>query len=154
PNALTTVMYPRFQVRYGQTGDAVSLQKFVELPLHVLADVLLAATAVLLVALPPAIVEWLPAFAGTIAPLRVMLVATSFLCLALPALQFLLTVRKHTAALLIALPAMAIALGAAYVGTAAGLAGVAAGVTLGCLVEFVGINASAFAHFGGAPAIT
>jgi O-antigen/teichoic acid export membrane protein len=153
PNTLSTIMYPRFQARYGETGDAMSLQKFVELPLHVLADVLLAATVVLLVALPPAIARWLPAFAGTIAPLRVMLVGTYFLCLAPPALQFLLTVRKQTAALLFAVPAMAIALVAAYIGAASGLVGVAAGVTIGCFVEFAAINAYAFAHFGGASAI-
>ena len=153
PNALSTVMYPRFQARYGQTGDALSLRKFVELPLHVLADTLLAATTVLLVALPPAITAWLPAFVDTIPPLRVMLVGTYFLCLAPPAGQFLLTVHKHTPALFVALPATAIALAAAYVGAAYGLVGVAAGVAIGCFVEFVGINAYAFSHFGGARTI-
>ena len=153
PNALSTVMYPRFQARYGATGDALSLRKFVEVPLHVLADALLAATTVLLVALPPAITQWLPAFVDTIPPLRVMLVGTYFLCLTPPAGQFLLTVHKQTPALLIALPATAIALGAAYVGAASGLVGVAVGVGIGCVVEFVGVNAYAFSHFSGARAI-
>jgi O-antigen/teichoic acid export membrane protein len=149
PNALSTVMYPRFQERYGETQSAMSLRKFVEVPLHVLADVLLAATTVLLIVLPPAIRTWLPAFVDTIPPLRVMLVGTYFLCLAPPAGQLLLTVHKQTPALLVALPATALALVAAYVGAASGLVGVAWGVTLACFVEFVGINAYAFSHFSG-----
>jgi len=153
PNALSTVMFPRFQQRYGQTQDAMSLRKFVEVPLRVLADVLLAAISVLLVALPPAIGTFLPAFADTIPPLRVMLVGTYFLCLTPPAGQFLLTVRKQTPALLLALPATAITLGAAYAGTAWGLIGVAAGVSLGCVVDFVAVNAYAFSHLAPAPSI-
>lgn len=153
PNALSTVMYPRFQERYGKTGDPRSLQRFVEVQLHVLADALLAATIVLMAALPPAIARWLPAFAGTIAPLRVMLVGTYFLCLAPPAAQFLLTVHKQTPSLLVVVPAAAIAVAAAYVGAAWGLVGVAAGVATGCVVEFVGINAYALAHFSSARTI-
>ena len=153
PNALSTVMFPRFQARYGETQDAASLRNFVEVPLVVLADVLLAATCVLLVALPPAIDAFLPAFADTIPPLRVMLVGTYFLCLAPPAMQFLLTVRKQTPALLVALPATAIALGAAYAGTTWGLWGVAMGVAIGCFVEFVAINVYAFSHLSSAGSI-
>jgi O-antigen/teichoic acid export membrane protein len=149
PNALSTVMYPRFQERYGETQSAASLRTFVELPLRVLADGLLAATVVMLVALPPLIDAFLPAFEGTIAPLRVMLVGTYFLCLAPPAGQFLLTVHKQTTSLFIALPATALALGAAYVGARFGLVGVAWGVTIACLAEFAGINAYAFSHFAG-----
>jgi O-antigen/teichoic acid export membrane protein len=147
PNALSTVMYPRFQERFGRTGDVRSLRKFVEVPLHVLGDALLAATMVLMVALPPAIRAWFPAFADTIPPLRVMLVGTYFLCLAPPAMQLLLTVHKQVPSLLVAVPAAAIALGAAYAGAASGLGGVAYGVALGCIVEFAAINAYAFAHF-------
>jgi O-antigen/teichoic acid export membrane protein len=153
PNALSTVMYPRFQARYGETGSAMSLRKFVEVPLHVLADALLAATTVLLVALPPAIRTWLPAFVDTIPPLRVMLVGTYFLCLTPPAGQFLLTVRKQTPALFVALPATVLTLAAGYVGVAYGLVGVAVGVAGGCFIEFVGINAYAFTHFSGARTI-
>jgi len=153
PNALSTVMFPRFQERYGLTQDAMSLRKFVEVPLLVLADVLLAAICVLLVALPPAIRAFLPAFADTIAPLRVMLVGTYFLCLAPPAGQFLLTIRKQTPALFVALPATAVAFAAAYYGTAWGLQGVAAGVAIGCLVEFIAINAYAFSHLSSAGSI-
>jgi O-antigen/teichoic acid export membrane protein len=153
PNALSTVMYPRFQERYGKTGDPKSLQRFVELQLHVLADALLAATLVLLVLLPPAIATWLPAFVGTIPPLRVMLVATYFLCLAPPASQFLLTVRKQTPALLIVVPAALAAAALAFVGAAWGLVGVAVGIACGCVVEFAGINAYALAHFSNARTI-
>jgi hypothetical protein len=131
----------------------MSLRKFVEVPLHVLADALLAATTVLLVALPPAIRTWLPAFVDTIPPLRVMLVGTYFLCLTPPAGQFLLTVRKQTPALFVALPATVLTLAAGYVGAAYGLVGVAVGVAGGCFIEFVGINAYAFTHFSGARTI-
>ena len=153
PNALSIVMFPRFQQRYGQTQDVMSLRKFVEVPLVVLADVLLAAVCVLLVVLPPAIRAFLPAFADTIPPLRIMLVGTYFLCLTPPAGQFLLTVRKQTPALLLALPATAIALGAAYVGTAWGLIGVASGVALGCVADFVAVNAYAFTMFSSARSV-
>jgi O-antigen/teichoic acid export membrane protein len=153
PNALSTVMFPRFQARYGETQAADSLRKFVEVPLHALADVLLAAISVLLVALPPAIRAFLPAFADTIPPLRVMLVGTYFLCLSPPAGQFLLTVRKQTPALFVALPATAVALGGAYLGAASGLVGVAAGVASACFVEFVGINVYALSHFADARSI-
>jgi O-antigen/teichoic acid export membrane protein len=149
PNALSTVMYPRFQERYGRTQSAQSLQKFVEVQLHVLADVLLAGTIVLLVALPPAIRAFFPAFEGTIAPLRVMLVGTYFLCLAPPAGQLLLTIHKQVPALLIAVPAMLLALAGAYVGSRAGLVGVAIGVSLACFVEFLALNTYAFSHFAG-----
>jgi O-antigen/teichoic acid export membrane protein len=149
PNALSTVMYPRFQERYGQTQTAQSLQKFVELPLHVLGDVLLAGITVLFVALPPAIRAFFPAFEGTIAPLRIMLVGTYFLCLATPGGQLLLTIHKHVPALFIGVPAMGLALAGAYVGARYGLAGVAAGVASACLVEFVAVNAYAFSHFTG-----
>jgi O-antigen/teichoic acid export membrane protein len=149
PNALSTVMYPRFQERYGRTQTAQSLQKFVEVPLHVLADVLLAGTVVLLVALPPAIRAFFPAFEGTIAPLRIMLVGTYFLCLVPPAGQLLLTIHKQVPALFIGVPAMLLALAGAYAGARAGLAGVAAGVAIACFVEFAAVNAYAFSHFDG-----
>jgi O-antigen/teichoic acid export membrane protein len=118
-------------------------------PLHVLGDVLLAATTVLVVALPPAIRAFFPAFEGTIAPLRFMLVGTYFLCLATPAGQLLLTIHKHVPALFIGVPAMVLALAGAYVGARYGLVGVAAGVAFACLAEFVAINAYAFSHFTG-----
>jgi len=141
------VMYPRFQERYGQTQTSESLRVFVELQLHVLADVLLAAIAVLLVALPPAITTFLPQYAETIAPLRVMLAATYFVALATPAGQFLLTIRKQTPALLVALPGPVLAVAAGYMGSPYGLVGVAAGITITCLAEFVAINAYALSHF-------
>jgi O-antigen/teichoic acid export membrane protein len=153
PNALSTVMYPRFQQRYGQTQTAQSLQKFVEVPLHVLADTLLAATVVLLVALPPAIRTFFPAFEGTIAPLRVMLIGTYFLCLTPPAGQLLLTLHKQVPALFIGLPCMALALAGAYVGTRSGIVGVAIGVSLACVVEFVALNVYAF-HYLERPLAT
>jgi O-antigen/teichoic acid export membrane protein len=147
PNALATVMYPRFQERYGQTQSSDSLRMFVELQLHVLADVLLAAVAVLLVALPPAIAAFFPQYVETIAPLRVMLVATYFVALAPPAGQFLLTIRKQTPALLVALPATALAVAAGYIGSSFGLVGVAVGIAFACLAEFLAINAYALSHF-------
>ena len=147
PNALSVVMFPRFQERYGETQTALSLRTFVELPLQVLANALLAATAVLLVALPPVITAYLPDYAGTIGPLRVMLVGTYFLCLSPPAGQLLLTIHKQTAALLIQLPATALALAAGYLGASYGLVGVASGVALACFALFLGVNAYAFAQF-------
>ena len=153
PNVLSMVMYPRFQERYGATADALSLRRFVELPLDVLADTLLAAIAVLLIALPPAIAAFLPQYVETIPPLRVMLVGTYFLCLTPPAGQLLLTVRKQVRALFIGVPATALAFAAAYVGSRYGLVGVAAGVSIACFVEFVAVNAYAFSHFCGAAEI-
>lgn len=153
PNALATVMYPRFQERYGETGTIESLRKFVELPLGVLADLLLAAVAVLMVALPPAIAAFFPQYVGTIVPLRVMLVGTYFLCLAPPAGQFLLTVHKEMSTLLLGLPATAFALAGAYFGSAYGLVGVATGVAAACLLEFLIIDAYAFAHLDDVPRI-
>lgn len=153
PNALATVMYPRFQERYGETGTVESLRKFIELPLGVLADLLLAVVAALMVALPPAIAAFFPQYVGTIAPLRVMLVGTYFLCLTPPAGQFLLTIHKQTPALLLGLPATAFALAAAYFGSTYGLVGAATGVAAACLLEFIGINAYAFAHLDSAPPI-
>src|SRR5205814_4943172 len=141
------VMYPRFQERYAATGDARSLRRFVELPLDLLADTLLAAIAVLQVVLPPAIVRWFPAYAETIPPLRVMLVGTYFLCLTPPAGQLLLTVRKQMNALVIGVPIMALSVGAAYVGAQSGLVGVAAGVSMAFFLEFAAINAYALSHF-------
>lgn len=153
PNVLSTVMYPRFQERYGATSSALSLRRYVELPLDVLADTLLAATAVLLVALPPGITAWFPKYIEAIPPLRVLLVGTYFLCLTPPAGQLLLTIRKQVRALFIGLPATALALAAAYVGSRYGLVGVAAGVSIACFVEFAGVNAYAFSHFADAMAI-
>jgi O-antigen/teichoic acid export membrane protein len=149
PNALSTVMYPRFQERFGRTGDVQSLRRFVELPLHVLGDVLLAATIGLLLVLPPAIRAWFPAFAGTIPPLRVMLVGTYFLCLAPPAIQLLLTVHKQVPSLYVSMPIAAFTALAAYVGAGYGLVGVAYGVALGCALEFAAINIYAFSVFAG-----
>jgi len=150
PNVLSMVMYPRFQERYGATASALSLQRFVELPLHVLADTLLAATAVLLVALPPAIAAFFPDYVDAIPPLRILLVGTYFLCLTPPAGQLLLTVRKQVRALFIGIPAMALALAAAYAGSRYGIEGVAAGVSIAFFVEFVAVNAYAFSHFTSA----
>ena len=147
PNALSTVMYPRFQERYGETQSAASLRKFVELPLHLLADGLLAAVAVLFVALPPAIVTLLtPQYASTVTPLKIMLVGTYFLCLAPPAGQFLLTIHKQMLGLAISLPVMAIGLAAAYAGASRGLAGVAVGVSAAFVLEFIAVNVAAFSH--------
>lgn len=153
PNVLSTVMYPRFQERYGATADALSLRRFVELPLDILAETLLAAIAVLLVALPPVITAWFPQFVDGIRPLQVMLVGTYFLCLTPPAGQLLLTVRKQVHALFIAVPAAALAFGAAYAGSRYGLIGVASGVALAFFAEFVALNTYAFSHFCGAAEI-
>ena len=152
-NALSTVMYPRFQQRYGQAQTTASLQRFVELQLRVLADVLLAGIAVLIVALPPAIAAFLPKYTGTIPPLRIMLVATYFVALAGPGAQLLLTIHKQVAALAIALPATALAFAAGWVGSRFGLEGVAAGVAGACVVEFLALNAYALSHLVGAAAI-
>jgi O-antigen/teichoic acid export membrane protein len=153
PNVLSTVMYPRFQERYGATADAHSLRRFVEVPLDVLADTLLALIAALLVALPPAIVAWFPQYVAGIPSLRVMLVGTYFLCLTPPAGQLLLTLRKQVQALFIGLPATALAFAAGYAGSRYGLVGVASGVSVAFFAEFVAINAYAFSHFCGAGAI-
>jgi O-antigen/teichoic acid export membrane protein len=142
------VMYPRFQERYGETQTAESLRRFVEMPLHVLGDVLLAAIVVLLVALPPALTAYLPDFAASIAPMRVMLVGTYFLCLSPPAGQLLLTIHKQIDVLFIVVPSMVLALGAAYLGASRGLIGVAEGVALGSAAQFVGINVYALSHVG------
>jgi len=147
PNVLSTVMYPRFQERFATTDSVHSLRRFVEVQLLVLADVLLAAIAILVVALPPAIAAFFPKFVDTVPPLRVLLIGTYFLCLTPPAAQFLLTIHKQVRALCIGVPAMLLALGAAYVGADYGLAGVATGVSIACLAEFVAINAYAFSHF-------
>jgi O-antigen/teichoic acid export membrane protein len=149
PNTLALVMFPRFQERYGETQTAASLRRFVEIPLHVLGDVLLAAVLVLMVALPPMITAYFPDYAGSIAPLPVMLVATYFLCLSPPAGQFLLTIDKQVQLLFIAVPAMCLALGAGYAGAASGLVGVAAGIMAASFALFVGINVYAFSHLGG-----
>jgi O-antigen/teichoic acid export membrane protein len=148
PNTLSLVMYPRFQTRYGETQTVESLRRFVELPLHVLADGLLAAIVVLLVALPPALTAYLPEYAASIAPMRVMMIGTYFLCLSPPAGQLLLTIHKQIHVLFIAIPSMVLALGAAYLGASRGLVGVAAGVALGCVVQFAGINLYALSQLG------
>lgn len=153
PNVLSMVMYPRFQERYGATGDPQSLRRFVELPLNLLAETMLAAIVVLEIVLPPAIARWFPAYAETIPPMRVMLVGTYFLCLTPPAGQLLLTLRKQVRALFVALPAAALAFGAGYAGSRYGLIGVASGVTLACVVEFAALNAYAFSHLCGPAAI-
>ncbi|HKB10173.1 MAG TPA: hypothetical protein VKD69_05955 [Vicinamibacterales bacterium] len=154
PNALAIVMYPRFQERYGQTQSIESLRRFVELQLHVLADVLLAAIVVLFVALPAAIRAFFPAeWAGAIAPLRALLVATYFISLAAPGGQLLLTIRKQMQVLLIALPCTALGFAAAYVGAGYGLVGVAAGIAVACFVEFVAVNVYALSHFADAAAV-
>jgi O-antigen/teichoic acid export membrane protein len=149
PNTLSLVMFPRFQTRYGETQSVESLRRFVELPLQVLGDVLLAAIVVLLVVVPPALMAFLPDYSASIAPMRVMLVGTYFLCLSPPAGQLLLTIHKQIPLLGIAVPSMALALGAAYLGASHGLVGVAAGVALGCLAQFLGINLYAFSQLAG-----
>ncbi len=145
-NALLTVMYPRFQERYGQTQTTASLRRFVELQLHVVADVLLGAIAVLYVALPPAIATYFPKYIDTIPPLRIMLVATYFVALAGPAGQLLLTIHKQLPALLVAIPATALAFAGGYIGSRYGLAGVAYGIAAACVFEFAALNAYALWH--------
>ena len=147
PNVMSMVMYPRFQERYGATGDPRSLRRFVELQLDLLAETLLAGIAVLLILLPPAIGRWFPLYVDAIPPLRVMLIGTYFLCLTPPAGQLLLTVRKQVRALFISVPVTALAFGAAYAGSRYGLTGVAVGVSLTFFVEFVAVNAYALSHF-------
>jgi O-antigen/teichoic acid export membrane protein len=145
-NALSTVMYPRFQERYGQTQTIASLRRFVELQLQVLADVLLAGIALLYIALPPAIAAFLPKYVDTIAPLRIMLVATYFVALAGPAGQLLLTIHKQLSALLVAVPATALAFAGGILGSRYGLPGIAVGVAIACAVEFVALNAYALSY--------
>ena len=153
PNVLGTVMYPRFQERYGATADPQSLRRFVELPLYVLAETMLAAIAVLLIVLPPLFTAWFPQYVDGIPSWRVMLVGTYFLCLTPPAGQLLLTLRKQVRALVIGVPATLLALGAGYVGAQYGLVGVAVGVSLAFFAEFVAVNAYAFSHLCGAAEI-
>lgn len=150
PNTLSLVMFPRFQERYGRTQDAASLRRFVEIPLRVLGDALLAAIVVLLVALPPALTAYLPDFAGAIAPMRVMLLGTYFLCLTPPAGQFLLTIHKQVAVLFLVVPSMGLALAAAYLGASNGLVGVAAGIAFACVAYFLTIHLYAFSHLDSA----
>ncbi len=147
PNVLSQVMYPRFQERFAATADPHSLRRFVELPLNLLAEVMLAGITVLLVALPAAVARWFPAYVETIPPMRILLAGTYFLCLTPPASQLLLTVRKQMHALFISLPGLALGFGAAYAGSRYGLTGVATGVSLVFFAEFVAVNAYAFSHF-------
>lgn len=150
PNVLAQVMYPRFQERFAATADTQSLRRFVELPLNLLAETMLAGIAVLLVALPAAVTRWFPAYLDTIPPMRILLVGTYFLCLTPPASQLLLTVRKQMHALFISVPGVALGFGAALIGSRYGLSGVAIGVSLVFFAEFVAVNAYAFSHFCGA----
>jgi O-antigen/teichoic acid export membrane protein len=97
-----------------------------------------------MVAVPPIITAVLPDYAGSIAPLPLMLVGTYALCLSPPAGQFLLTIHKQVPVLFIAVPAMVLALAAAYAGAAKGLVGVASGVAFASLVYCVAVNLYAF----------
>ena len=151
PNTLSLVMFPRFQQRYSETQDSASLQRFVEVPLHVLGDALLAAIIVLMVAVTTGGTAILPDYGASIAPLPVMLVATYLLCLAPPAGQFLITFHKQVRVLFIALPAMGLALAAGYLGAAKGLVGVAVGVAFASLVHTVGVNLYVFSSLGRLP---
>jgi len=148
PNTLSLVMYPRFQERFAIAQTVRSLRRFVLLPLHVLSNILAAGILVLMIALPPMLSAWLPDYAASMTALRVMLVATYFLCLSPPAGQLLLTVHKQNDVLFIAIPSTVLAMVAGYLGARYGLTGVCAGITVGCFAHFAAINIYALLQVG------
>jgi O-antigen/teichoic acid export membrane protein len=151
PNTLSLVMYPRFQERFAVAQTVRSLRRFVLLPLDVLGNLLAAGTLVLMVALAPVLSAWLPDYAASMPALRVMLVATYFLCLSPPAAQLLLTVHKQVDVLFIAIPSTALALIAGYLAAPYGLVGVCAGIAFGCFAHFAAINLYALKQVGEWP---
>lgn len=153
PNTLSIVMYPRFQERYGSTGDPQSLRRFVESPLRLLRDALVIATTTAYTVIAPIVLAWMPQFAAALGPLLLLLLATFFVGLAAVPMQFILTVRKQVHALLIGLAPTALALAGGWYAARVGLVAVASVMALAAFLQFAGTAAYAFRYFEAVPAV-
>jgi O-antigen/teichoic acid export membrane protein len=147
PNALSVVLYPRLQQRYGATGDPQALQRFVLLPTQLLADGLLVVVSFIYLVGPTGIAWALPEYGGAENALRFLLFGTYFVSLTQFAGQFLLTIRKQVPSLYVMIPSTALAFALCAAGARWGATGVAAGTTAASFVLFLAINGYAARHF-------
>jgi O-antigen/teichoic acid export membrane protein len=143
PNALTIVLYPRLQERFGATGDPATLRRMLELPLSVVSDALLIVCAATAILLPPFVRVWMPQFTDAVRPAMILLVAVYFASLSTFPAQTLLTLRAEGRLLLVSVAAMLAALGGAWWAARSGLTVVAAVVGAAAVAYCLLVNAAA-----------
>lgn len=145
-NVLGIVSYPRYQVRYGETGVAREVAglatRLTEASAFVLS-VLLALTAVVV---PPVLAWLLPAYREGLPAMVMLLPGVLLLCLAQPACHYLITVGKqhHIAPVVLAAVGVAVAANHLALSSGGGITGVAVASTASYAFYCVLLSAVAY----------
>lgn len=95
PNTFGIIMFPRFQERYGETGDFASLKSYFITPTVILAYLLPLAIGVLYIGMPLVVRHFLPDYLPGLDALRILLAGVFFLSLTYGASHFLITINKQ-----------------------------------------------------------
>jgi len=140
PNALSIVMFPRFQERFGSSNDdRESLIPFINKPITVLAFFLLPVIMALAFFIGPELIyHILPRFVEGIFPFKVLLAGTFFISLTHMPGQFLITIRKQWMGVVLTIfsTVVLVMLNMLALEKGYGLAGVAAATSLAYFLSF------------------
>ena len=120
-NVLGIVSFPRYQVRYGRTGDARDVAR---LAMRMTEASALALSVVFLMAaliVPPMLAWLLPAYRDGLPALLLLLPGVLLLCLARPGCHYLITVGKQTQIVWVVVAAVLVAVAANHVALSAGM---------------------------------
>ncbi|GEM_PF-3611024 len=142
PNAISIVMFPRFQEKFGKSADVQSLRDYVIKPIIALAFFalpLLIGSAFFFV--PVLVKVALPKFIPGIAPLKILLGGTFWISMVLMPFHLLITINRQMRAVLFGILGAALSFGGASlaVGLDWGLAGTASMVALGYMLFFLSV---------------
>jgi len=140
PNALSIVMFPRFQEKFGESSDINSLKDYVIKPIIALsffALPLLIGSAYFFV--PILIKNILPKFIPGIYPLKILLGGTFWISMVLMPFHFLITINKQTRAVFFGIIGTSMSYAGAKLAASSGwgLPGIAACVAISYMLFFL-----------------
>lgn len=145
-NVIGVVSYPRYQVRYGETGDPREVARLA-LRLTEASSAVLSVVFLLAALAGPPLLAWLlPAYRPGLPALLVLLPGTLLLSLSRPACHHLITVGRQHLTVAVLLAAVLVAIASNYVALrfGAGITGVAVASTASYSVYALALGALAY----------
>ena len=140
PNALSIVMFPRFQEKFGQSSDIMELKDYVVKPTTALAFFVLPLLIGSAYFLAPVLIELvLPKFVPGIIPLKILLGGTFWISMVLMPFHLLITINRQVTAIYFGLIGAALSFGGSILAVRLGwgLSGVASMVALSYMIFFL-----------------
>jgi O-antigen/teichoic acid export membrane protein len=149
PNAVSVLMFPRFQHRFGQTQNLADLEPLLRTPLLTMTWAVPVFCGGVFLVLPTVVHYILPRYVPGLEAMKILLVGTSFICLTHMPNQFLITLDKQarTASFLMGLVVVAVGLDYLAIRMGLGIEGVAAATTISYLIYYLGLLAYALKHY-------